>query len=219
MSVEVMVFSDAGCQVLHPEIPDVEDYIDDITYPSATLRLDATEMRPDLSQQSDSESESESESDESGTIKIEPTSNDEDDTSYDAWTYTSNGICASYDDGPKDPDKNQKERERNLRKGESLRLLRQKILESGIDYETIGDEKKMTEEVTLKLTIQLIQHLKLLIHQRGGNLANCKYAVPLANRKYQDSQWRRLGCNGVPKKRPQNRYIRFTQVRTYRKIA
>ena len=208
-----MFLADTGCPVLHPEIPDVEDYIDDITYPSATLRLDSTEISAvDLSQQSESESESESESDESSTIKIEPTSDDEDDTLHED---TSNGTCASYDDGPKDPDKNQKERERNLRKGESLRLLRQKILESGIDYETVGDEKKMTEEVTLKLTIQLIQHLKLLIHQRGGNLANCKHAAPLANRKFHDAHCRALGSSGAPRKKPQNRYLRFTQVRMH----
>ena len=210
MSVEVMLFADTGCQVLYPEIPDVEDYIDEITYPSATPRLDSTEIGADVSQQS----ESESESDESSTIKIEPTSDDDDDTSYGAWTCTSKDACASYDDGPKDPDKNKKERQRNLLKGDLLRRLRHKIQESGIDYESFGDEKKMTEEVTLKLTIQLIQHLKFLIHQRGGNLANCKKAVPLANRKFQEfHHLRRLGSNKTQKK-PQNRYIKFTQVYT-----
>ena len=212
MSVEVMFFADAGCQVMHPEIPDVDDYIDEIVYPaSATPRLDSTDIRTVISEQSESESESE----ESSTIKVEPTSGDEEFTSDASVPRTSIvDSCANYDDGPKDPDKNQKERERNLRKGESLRLLRQKIMESGIDCECIGDEKKMTEEVTLKLTIQLIQHLRFLIRQRGGNLANCKFAVPLANRRYPEIHFRRLGYSQPPKKR-QNCYIKFTQVYSY----
>lgn len=188
----------------------VDAYIRDITYPTATHQFDPAVAHATTSQQSELDAESDAESDENSNIKVEPSSDDEEESPDSSMQSASKRVCKSYHDGPKDPDKNKKERERNLRKGEALKLLREKIVESGMDCECAADEKRMTEETTLKLTVQLIDDLKRLIHQRGGNLANCKYAVPLANPKYQESQLRRSGCNRLPKK--QNCYIKFTQV-------
>ena len=188
-------------------------YLSDISYPSSL----------DYKYSSQSFSDAEESSDEYvGFVNIEssndeaPSSSDGEDSSESIGVIKPRSKRTSrtrYSSGPKDPVKNEKERARNVRKGELLRSLREKIVDSGIYSETgtfTGEEKRMTEESTLKFTIEVIEHLKRLIRQRGGDVENCKSLSPLANARYPTEPGE---SNQKRAAKPSNQFFRFMQVR------
>ena len=193
-------------------------YLSDISYPPS---LDSVEAYKYASQSFSDADESNDEY--VGFVNIE-SSNDENQSSSDEEADSSESVGVveprskritrtRYSNGPKDPVKNEKERARNVRKGELLRSLREKIVESGIYCEAgayTGEEKRMTEESTLKFTIEVIEHLKRLIRQRGGDVENCKSLSPLANSRYPMEPGE---TNQKRANKPSNKFFRFMQVK------
>lgn len=191
-------------------------YLNDISYP---LSLDSVGTYNYASQSFSDAVESEDEY--SCFVNVE-SSNDDVESSSDEEAQSSESTGAleprskrpsrmRYSSGPKDPVKNEKERARNVRKGELLGALRDKIVQSGIHCEAFaGEEKRMTEESTLKFTIEVIEHLKRLIRQRGGDVANCKSLAPLAAVRYSMEAGE---SNQKRSTKPSNKFFRFMQVK------
>ena len=90
-----------------------------------------------------------------------------------------------YKDTPKDTEKNRMECARNMIKRNRLDLLGRKILDSALGTPYIHN--KMNEELTLKMTMKYIQHLKSLIHVqwcKWRKCTNCRHSFPLADGKF-----------------------------------